>query len=196
MDEKRYIAFDCEMGGLDLSNSLLTAYFAVTNEKFEMIDELYIRLKYDQYVVTAEGMAVNRIDLPSHDAVAEYKSTAGQKFRQFLMLWSNNGANKLTPVGHNAFGDLRFIYQYLLGKPTFDQFCDYHLLDTSVIYQYLQACNILSKGSASLENLAKYFEIEPVGALHDARTDALLTIEILKRFIGFRLVPDERNLVV
>lgn len=184
---KKYLAFDCEMGGLDLSNSLLTAYFRVVDDKFELVDELYLRLKYDQYVVTAEGMAVNKIDLASHHKVAEYKATAGQKFRQFLKLWTDDGANRLTPVGHNAFGDLRFIYQYLFNKTAFDVFVDYHLLDTSVISQYLMTCGVIPEMSASLESLSSYFGIEVEGTLHDAKTDTLLTVEVLKKQLSLGL---------
>jgi hypothetical protein len=177
-----YLTLDIETGGNDLSTSLLTAYFGVVTltPTLELVDELYLQLKHDEYVVTAQGLAVNKIDLISHHKEAEYKATAGQKLRTFLQKHSQNGADKLIPVGHGLASDLTHIYKGLLSRENWEQFVSYRRLDTGTIAQFLRLLGkIPATVSGSLESLLDYYDIEIDVPLHHARTDALATAAVL-----------------
>lgn len=67
-----YLFMDCEMGGSELKYSLLAAYFSITDDKFNIIDNLYLQVKPDDgvYIVSGQGMQINKINLAIHDDVA------------------------------------------------------------------------------------------------------------------------------
>ena len=61
----KYLILDAEMGGRDIRYSLLTVYFLVVDADFQKIGDLYLAVRPDDgdYIVSGQGMSVNRIDL-------------------------------------------------------------------------------------------------------------------------------------
>ncbi len=186
--ENRYIALDVETGGIGLDKSLLTAYFAVLDSNLNTLDSLDLNIKSEAYVVTAEALSINKIDLIEHDRIATPKSTAGQLLLGFLKRNSDEGKNKLIPVGHGVSFDLTFIWEHLLGRKTFEAYTSYRKLDTAVIAQFLKLTGHVSEGvSGSLTSLAEYYEIFKEGDIqmfHTAKYDTRVTVEILKKQLG------------
>ena len=92
----RFLAFDAETGGIGADKALLTLYFIVLNEKFEVLDELDLRIKPndDIYHVTAEALEINKINLVEHDKVALTDKAAGQVLYPFLEKHSEKGKIK------------------------------------------------------------------------------------------------------
>jgi len=182
----RYICLDCETGGIGLDKSLLTVYFEVLDEKFNSIGSLDLKIKHDVYNVTAEALSINNINLVEHHAIAEYKATAGKKLLDLIKKYSQNGSVKLIPVGHGVSFDLQFIWEYLLGRKTFEAYCAYRKLDTAVIAQFLKAQGKLPESvSGSLESLVEYYAIDvPFDNVnekaHEAKWDTRATIAVLK----------------
>jgi len=172
------------MGGRDLKYSLLTAYFLVTDDRFKPIAELYLRVKPDDgvYIVCGQGMGVNGINLQEHDKIAvPYKQAKATLFN-FLKL--NAGCGKLTPVGHGVRGDIDHIIDKLISEGSWEQFCTYHYIDTSVVLQFLRACGKMPADcDGSVSALAKFFAIPVEGDLHDASVDTKVTCAILERFV-------------
>jgi len=139
-----YIALDVETGGLELDTTLLTAYFAVYDENFNLIDDEYLYLKPDapkgkrpKYILTAEGMDVNGIDLVRHDSQAISLKEGGQKLYQLISKYGSKG-NLLVPLGHNVYFDIEGITKRgLIGKGTWETFCSYRVVDTASIGRFL-----------------------------------------------------------
>jgi len=179
----RYLHLDCEMGGRELNFSLLTAYFMVTDEDCKPLGELYLHVKPDDgtYIVSGQGMAVNGINLQEHDKIAiPYKQAKGLLFN-FLKL---HATVKLTPVGHGVRGDIDHIIDKLISEGSWEQFCTYHYVDTSVVLQFLRACGKMPLNTdGSVMALANYFHIPVDGDLHDAAVDTKVTCEILRKMI-------------
>jgi hypothetical protein len=179
----RYLHIDCEMGGRELNFSLLTAYFMVTDENFKPLGELYLRVKPDDgvYIVSGQGMRVNHINLQEHDKIAiPYKQAKGLLFN-FL---KEHALVKLTPVGHGVRGDIDHVLNSLISEGSWEQFCTYHFIDTSVVLQFLRACGKMPLNTdGSVMAMANYFHIPVNGELHDAAVDAKVTCEILKNFV-------------
>ena len=176
---------DCEMGGRDLKYSLLTAYFMVTDADFKGLGELYLRVKPDDgdYIVSGQGMSVNKIDLAEHDKIAiPYKQA---KPLLFDFLKKHGSSNRVTPVGHGVKGDIEFVWKYLISTGSWEQFCTYHYLDTSVALQFLRACGKMPEDQdGSVSALAEYFGIDTSKMnLHDAKVDTQLTALVLKNLI-------------
>jgi hypothetical protein len=148
----RYLGTDAETGGIGLDKSLLTAYFVAMDSKFNPIDDLYLRVKPDNeiYCVTAEALRINGIDLKEHDKIAESREECMRKLVEFCKLHSDDGKDRLVPVGHGVAFDINFYKYALLRKPTqIDKFLDYRCLDTCSIARFLQITGKLLDTSRS-----------------------------------------------
>ena len=181
-----FLVLDTETGSRHASSTLLTAYFLVVSPEFKSLGELYFYLKPDNnehYVVDAQGLAVNKIDIVEHDKVAITCKQAKSTLYDFLKEHSANG-RRLTPLGHGVKGDIRRITDNLISIGSWDQFCTYHFIDTSVVLQYLRAINkIPMDGDGSVGAMAEYFNIKVDGELHNAKTDAILTMRIFQKMV-------------
>jgi hypothetical protein len=181
-----YLFMDCEMGGRDLKYSLLTAYFYVTDAKFNKLGDLYLEVKPDDgdYIVSGQGMTVNKIDLIEHDSVAFPYKMAKPLLYNFLSKMNKQVGGHLTPVGHGIKGDIDHVIDKLISRGSWEQFCTYHFIDTSVVLQYLRACGMMDENcDGSVVALAKHFNIQVEGADHDCRVDTLKTLGIFREFI-------------
>lgn len=185
----RYLHIDAEMGGRDYKYSLLTAYFLVTDAHFVKIDDLYLRVKPDDgdYLISGQGMGVNGINIQKHDAIAIPYKQARTILFNFLNTQTNYslGKTKLVPVGHGVRGDIQHLIGKVISEGSWEQFCSYHYIDTSVVLQFLRACGKMPMDcDGSVSALAKYFNIPIEGNLHDAEVDTKLTAAILKNMIN------------
>jgi hypothetical protein len=187
----KYLFLDTECGGGGIKYSLLTVGLVVTDENFKVLDTLNLRVKPDDgyYIVSGQGMAVNKINLATHDKIATPYKQAKQALYAFLWRLSNSGKQKLTPVGHGVKGDMDHLFNCLISIGSWEQFCTYHYIDTSVVLQFLRAADLMPLDiDGSVEGIAKYFNI-PVGEnLHDALEDAFLTHSIYQRML--KIVKD------
>ena len=180
---------DCEMGGRELKYSLLTAAFIVTTEDFNIQDRLYLEVKPEDgdYIVSGQGMAINKIDLQAHDRNAwPYKMAKGTLYN-FLKKYSANGVStRLTPVGHGVKGDIAHLIKNLISEGSWEQFCTYHYMDTSVVLQYLRAIGKMPHDTdGSVQALATYFGIHTpaIAKWHDAMFDAEMTMQVYKKMV-------------
>ena len=187
-----YLFMDCEMGGRELKYSLLTVYFRVTDSKFNKLGDLYLEVKPDDgvYVVSGQGMSVNKIDLAAHDKRAiAYKDAKSILFK-FLSDLSKKVGGRFTPVGHGIKGDIEHVLARLISVGSWEQFTTYHYIDTSVVLQYLRACGKMDEDcDGSVTALADWFGIKVEGADHDCRVDTMKTLGIFEEFI--RIGRDE-----
>jgi len=188
MDTK-HIAFDCETGGLLAKDcSLLTVYFAVCDKDLNVLSELPLAIKPDNnapYQVTAGAMDVNKINLIEHDKIAIAECDARQRLYNYLKMESDGGKIKLVPLGQNVTFDIAFVNAHLLNKSGWDYFCSYRVMDTGIIGQFLRSVGLIPPSvTGSLGSYAKFYGIKPQGPLHDAKTDTLLTIAVMKAMIN------------
>jgi DNA polymerase III alpha subunit (gram-positive type) len=183
---KQFIVLDTETGGLGKETSLLSAFFRVVAEDMStVLGELSLFLKPDDenYVVTAQGLAVNKIDLVKHNTTAITYREAGTLLYDFLKLHSDNGKNKLIPVGHNVVFDIGKICDNLMSKKSWEHMVSYRTLDTGTIAQFLLLTGHLGEEvSGSLGSLAKAFGVTEVAA-HTAAGDVDVTAAVMKAML-------------
>lgn len=180
-----YIVCDSETGGFE-GTSLLTVYFGILDNKLNLIDELYLYVKPDDgiYNVTAEALGVNKINLIEHEKTAIKYSEAKTKLFYFLKRYSEDGANKLVPLGHNVAFDIEKIKSCLISDGSWNQFVSYRKLDTGTIGAYLKILGKIPESiSGSLSSYAKHFGVDATKA-HDAKADCQITVEIFRRFLS------------
>lgn len=177
----RYFFNDAETGGLTPKQSLLTYYGAVTDENFDIIDEidLKIRPKDGIYRVEAAALAVNKIDIIEHDKTALPIADCQKQFRDFLLKHTKFKSEKLHPAGHNGYYDNAFVSKHLL--PDFDHFFSRHCIDTACLAVLLKGMGRLPKDmKISLGSLAEHYGISFLTHAHDAKSDVRVTIAVLK----------------
>lgn len=184
----KYLHLDAEMGGRELRYSLLTAYFHVTDQNFNKLGSLSLHLKPDNgdYIVSGQGMSVNKIDLIQHEASAITYKEAKPLLYKFLSEHSNNGKNKLTPVGHGVRGDIDHVIDKLISTGSWEQHCTYHYIDTSVVLQFLRACGKLPLHiDGSVTGLVEYFQLPLItkSDWHNAEFDTIMTMLVYQKMV-------------
>lgn len=184
---EKYIAFDCETGGLDTGfSSLLSVYFVVFDRNFKVLGELDLKIKPDKkghYHLTAEALSINKIDIMQHDKVAIELSQAKSDLYNFLQAHNPDGKTKLIPVGHNIYFDEECVIKNLISRPNWHKFCSYRRLDTGVVLQFLKLTKILPVDiSGSLTSIVEHFNISH-GDLHDAKNDTVATVKALRAML-------------
>lgn len=187
-----YIILDCEMGSVDLEYSLLSVYIMAVDNNFQKTNELNLLVMPDdgKFVVQGEAMRINKINLAGHSIVAKPYKEAGTILYKWLDKLTDDGKNKVTPIGHGIVGDIKFIQRYLISRGSWEKFVSYRNLDTSSVCQFLKSVGLFPEEvSGSLVSLAKHFKVEvDENAAHDAKYDTQLTFKVFlalrKMFVG------------
>lgn len=177
----RHFFYDTETGGCTPKQSLLTFYGVVTDENFDVLDEISFALKPADgiYRIQIEALRVNQINLVEHDKVAISMEHGKVKLRDFLVKNSCYGVHKLHPAGWNIYWDNAIVQKQLLED--FDDFFSRHCLDVAGIAVLLKTMGKLPEGlKLSLSTLAEHYGVNFLTQAHDAKSDVGVTISVLK----------------
>lgn len=204
----KYLVTDVETGGFE-GTSLLSAYFGVYDKEFNLLDELelFVRPENHQYVVTAEALAINKIDLIEHEKYAIPYKDAGTILYHFLeknsvsyKYFVPEGSNinsvvpltcsevevtidKLCPLGHNVTFDILRIKEDLISEGSWLKYVSYRVRDTGVYGNILKDKGLIPETiSGSLGSYATNFGIDATGA-HDAKKDCEITVAVYKEML-------------
>lgn len=181
-----YISIDVETAGLSLDKSLLEISLIISDENFnETGNRLTMKVKPDNdvYVVTGESLGINKINLTEHSLCAwKYKDVKGVLY-EFLKSHSLGGADRLVPLGKNVYFDITHLWDKLIGRQTWEQFCSYQPLCLTSVWRFLEATGKVPRlPKTSLSNLCEYLGI-PVVGLHTAEGDALTNLLVMKGIV-------------
>ena len=179
-----YLFLDTETGGLDLDrHSLLSIGLAVGDDGV-LRDSLELLLRHEPYVVSAGGMAVNRIDLVQHHQAALEPEAALAAFDAFcLRHFPDRGP--ITLVGHNVAFDRNFLAVFFAqqGRPL-EPRISHRIIDTHSLAAALRDAGRLTLESLSSSALFQYFGIViPEEKRHTALGDALGTFELYWKLV-------------
>lgn len=194
--EHYFLFFDGEYGGINqpgnnsIPYSILDLNFTVTNVNLEIIESLNLKIKPDngQYIVNSEALAVNRIDLLSHDKIAVTEGKAKELLYNFLYKHSKNGQIKLIPVGKGIVSDIRVLQEgKIINIGNWRKFVSDQTIDFGGIIMLLKVLNLFpqtespssNKFSNSLESLAHHFKIKS-SKLHSAEGDVIIYIDVCR----------------
>jgi DNA polymerase III alpha subunit (gram-positive type) len=182
MKKPKYLAMDCETGGLDATkNPVLTAFFGVIGEDYGLIDELYLFIRPDEQFseISKEAMAVNKIDIQKHieDPRTVSRQDAGKLLLDFL-----KKNKKLKPLGHNVDFDIGMVTAQLISPADWNKNVHYGKIDTKMIADFLKEVGWLPPEIGRLESLVKHFAIPQLGA-HEARNDTLMAVEAYRNLV-------------
>lgn len=181
-----YLAIDTETGGIKPEQgNLLSLYLAVLDKNFKMIDELDLLVKPDTggYLVTAEALRINKIDLVAHNEKALTYKQASNLIKFFLSRHATEDA-KLTLLGQNTGFDVDFLTHCVVAPDLWKSLVNYSgALDVGTIANYLKLKGLLPKElKISLGAICKHLGI-PTGQAHNAKSDVLMSIEAIKKLL-------------
>jgi len=184
-----YLFVDTETGGLTPQHSLLTVSAICVDPDFNIIPRdngehgLYLKIKHEEYALTAGALSVNKINIAEHDATAIPAQEASNQLCSYIeAMIRKSGKARLIPAGHNVAFDVSFLRAYLLDNSTWDMYFTYPAFDTAAIARFLNAAGKHS-GGYSLTRLRDLYAPHMGGQLHNAEVDNLTTIELAKRFV-------------
>lgn len=186
----RYIALDCESGGVTTDFTLLTVAFVALDEQLNELDSLHLKLKpvdgvYKVAAKKGNGIAINGIDLVKHDAEAVTLKDGYNQLKHFLDYHNPNGDIKLIPIGHNVKFDVDFLKAHLLNDSgLWTQYVSYRVLDTATIAQWLKLADKMPDSvSGSLQSILDHYELTDVKNDHTALGDARATVFAIKAML-------------
>ncbi|HNX31716.1 MAG TPA: 3'-5' exonuclease [Holophaga sp.] len=181
--KRPYLFLDTETGGLGLEHSLLTLGLVVGDDG-EVRDSLEILVAHDPYVVSAGGMAVNRIDLVRHHQAALAPEAALGTLEAFCARHFPGGI-PITLVGHNVAFDRNFlaVFHAKLGRPLEPRY-SHRIIDTHSIAAALRDAGRLPLDDLGSTHLFRHFGIAiPEEKRHTALGDALGTFQLYWKLV-------------
>jgi DNA polymerase III alpha subunit (gram-positive type) len=176
-----YLVFDCETTGLLPSCNVLTAYFIILDNEFNIIDELDLQIKHDYYIIFPKALEINKINILEHDKQGISKLEAHKKIINFLKKYDTT----YKVIGHNIQFDINMLNSNnLINDNDINLYFDKQYLDTYELAKKLKFKNKISRlQSLSLNKLCNYLDIECKldTNFHNAKYDSYMTIELYKR---------------
>lgn len=171
-----YLSVDTELGGLDLDASLLSMALVVYDEEGQEVDMLHLFLKPNDGIfhVCGEALSINKLDIVKLASIGKTYKEAGGIVYEFLSKYSSFGSDRLKVVGKQVRGDLNHIWDKVISRKTWENFCSYRLIDITALAESLIIVGKIPANRGSLESLAEHFGMKNAGA-HDALNDARLT---------------------
>jgi DNA polymerase III epsilon subunit-like protein len=181
------IALDVETGGFDKPSALLqigatAGMCSATGGQYYEIGSILIDVKpFEGATISEEALRVQGTTLElledRTDAIDE--AEAFREFSTWLRTFQELTQNQVTMVGHTFSFDVKMIKWWLerIDKrmPMFiTPYFDIHMMQTGLQL----SGKVPMATSGKLEDMAKYWGVEPEGAYHNARTDCLLTAQL------------------
>lgn len=186
-----YMPFDSETGGLDENTAdILTWYGCIMNEDYQILEELYLKLKPDGGrlpIAEAGALAVNKINIQEHLADPETVTYSEGRLRIIAMLKrhlkKNGRFSNITPFGYNVPFDERWTKKHLLTTEDWLSILHYKSVDVMQSVDQLKRVGWVPKSLGSLGTVADYFAV-PKRNAHNAKEDTLMTIDVDKMIIA------------
>lgn len=184
-----YLLWDTETGGLDPKKTdLLTAYFAIVDEQFNVVEELDLKLKpHNKLPITeAQALKVNGININQHLENPETVIYSEGKQRLITLirkyLKKTGRFSNIRPMGYNCPFDINFTQEYLLPKEEWDSLLHYKHVDVMQYVDFLKICSWFPQELGSLGTVVEYLQI-PKRAAHNAREDSLMTLDVFRKIL-------------
>lgn len=186
MRSKRpYLFLDTETGGLEVERHSLLSIGLVVGEDGVVAESLELLIRHEPYVVSAGGMAVNRIDLVQHDRVALEPAEALARWDDFLDRHFPVPGLPILLVGHNVAFDRAFLAAFFAQQGrALEPRISHRIIDTHSIAAALRDAGRLDLPSLDSSSLFAHFGVEvPEASRHTALGDALGTFELYWKLV-------------
>jgi DNA polymerase III epsilon subunit-like protein len=187
MANQIFLAFDTETGGLKPHKyDLLTAYFAVLDENFKILEELSLKLKPTDRlpVLDPEAMEINGIDIEQHlnDPNTIPYSEGALKLTALIKkyLKKRGRYSNIISLGYNVGFDIKWIQHHLINEDSWDSMIHYKNFDVMQDIDTLKRYGWLPPTVGNLKSAVEHFGV-PKGEAHIARDDIIMTLGVSKK---------------
>ena len=176
---------DTETGGLDPRRHSLLSLGLVVGDGPVVVNSLEVLIRHEPFVVSAGGMAVNRIDLVQHAAAALEPAMALEVINVFLDQHFPHRCKPITLAGHNVPFDQAFLGAFLAGLgQTLEPRFSHRVVDTHSLAAALRDAGKLPMENLGSSALFAHFGIQvPEEKRHTALGDALATFELYWKLV-------------
>jgi len=187
-----YMPWDTETGGLNENTAdLLTGYFCIMTEDYQILDELDLKLKPDggRLPIAEKGaLDVNKINIAEHlanPATVTYSEGRAQLQAMIKKHLKRNGRySNITPMGYNCPFDIRWTQKHLFEQDLWQSLLHYKNHDVMGVVDTLKKYGLFPKTLGSLSSVVEYLGVPTRGA-HNAKEDTLMTIDVDKKLAEF-----------
>ena len=191
MKLNKLLVVDTETGGLKhKTHSLLSISMAVVDfESKGVIDRCTWNIKHNEYVVTPEALAVNKIDLVEHHNNAMDAIEVANDIINFLQLHFTQ-KDRAVMFGQNVKFDKDFIetffeqidVEYL--SCAYSKLVSHRFFDLMSVSIFLNLAGIIDTDGLRLEDMLQYLGIQvDERDRHTAEGDVNSTIDVLNEFL-------------
>ena len=177
----KVVFIDTETGGLDASKNSILSFAAVILHNGSISDSMYCLVREPEINAEPSAMAINKLDLEVVATEGLTPAEAVFKLKNFLL--RNDIRSKAQFAAHNAPFDIAFTKRmFSLAGESYDKVFSYRPLCTQTGALLLELAGRISLpgGSASLDNLVKFFKVDlDRTAGHNALNDAIAGAKVL-----------------
>lgn len=183
----RLLFIDTETGGTNPREDALLEVTLLVFEEGETLAERTWKIHSGSKDVKYSALAINKIDIHSHNMNAIYRLEAALEIVEFLDKWFPDGPATL--AGHNVSFDRDFLQELLEESDyPFSEYISHRLLDVMSILNFMVDAGILPESVLSSSGAFKHFGIEPEGR-HTSKGDVEATL-LVYRYLK-ELLPHE-----
>lgn len=176
---------DTETGGLDADKHSLLTIGACIWEDGNIIDEIEIFIKKDNYDFDPISMEINGIDLDFLKLIGVTEEQAIQILEEFSKKHFQN--KKVFLGGQNIGFDISFLKKlYSRNNKDFEKKFNHKTIDTVTILYFLYLQGIINENLVSFNEFIKEYNIPVLGKRHSALSDAKTTAYLFNQTLELK----------
>ena len=185
----KLVVIDTETGGPSANDhSILSIALVIWHG--EMQPPVFERLICEgDLIVTPEGMANNRIDLPTLGKEGLSPPEAIEQLESFIREHHTRD-ERATLAGHNVGFDIAFLKRlYRLAGRDYGRTFSHRSFDTVSVLRYLRLTGLLDLPDESSDTAFAHFGIQPASdRRHEAAADVVATANLISQLVALGLV--------
>ncbi len=194
LKDRYYVLIDLETTGFNKDKHQILEVGMLILKDMEVVEELEVKIKHKEYVITPGAMEVNGINILEHDKEAIDPKAACEKILDFLRNYTDSEyvdkkvkSIGLIPVGQNVDFDLGFLEQLFLSAYKIKDYRDcisYRKLDIMQLALIKSLEGKLDLEKQDLDTILKTLNIEINHSRHRALADCYMEHEALVKLLS------------
>jgi DNA polymerase III epsilon subunit-like protein len=182
-----FLSIDVETGGINEKENSLLEVGMVPYINNKRGPELFIKIKYENYNITAAAQKVNGWEKVEHEKTAVCPKEAFEIMKNYLKeIMKLNGNQKIMSCGRNVDFDVRFLEAFFntYGDEKLSDYLNaYHKFDLTPIGYFLYQVNMLDILPSSSDRICNALNIEEEVKPHSAINGARINIDVYEKIL-------------
>lgn len=187
LKDRSFILMDIESTGLKKDEHQILEVGLLVIKNLSIVDELNIKIKHDNYVISPKAMEINKINMEEHEKDAYNEEDSCRKMIEFLSKNKSEGDEKgFIVIGQNVNFDLGFLETMFTRTNLVNDYrsvISYRQLDLMQVALVKNLEGKISLESQTLDAILKALNIEVSENRHSALGDCKLTYKALVKLL-------------